>query len=121
MTTPEGKIKNKVNKVLKEFGVYGHMPVKTLYGAKSVDYHCVVGVNGLALAFFIETKKPGEPNVTPLQEQFIKDRRAQQYAITHIINCEADVERLRKWLLQLLHCKIQLIRPSLSSPNIASR
>lgn len=63
--TPEGKIKAKVNAVLKVFGskVWRFMPVQTGYGAPALDY--LLCVNGHFVA--IETKVPGK-KLTPLQE-----------------------------------------------------
>lgn len=63
--TPEGKVKKKVNAVLKMFerATWRFMPVQTGYGAPALDYLCCV--NGVFVA--IETKVKGK-NLTPLQE-----------------------------------------------------
>ena len=57
--TPEGRTKASINRVLNAFGVYYFMPVQSGFGKKGVDYHCAVRYKDVALAFFIEAKKPG--------------------------------------------------------------
>jgi len=63
--TPEGKVKKRVNDVLKVFGprVWRFMPVQTGYGAPALDYLLCVG--GIFVA--VETKVKGK-RMTPLQE-----------------------------------------------------
>jgi len=95
-------VKSWVRAVLDDFKVYYHMPVNTGYGSAGLDFHCVVGYKNLALAFFIETKKYGE-DTTDRQDTFIKDRQAEQNAITFVIDRKAGVEKLRKWLEGLQH------------------
>lgn len=63
-TTPEGKVKNAVKKVLKEEGVYYFMPVQTGYGAASLDFLCCLP-NGRFLA--IETKASDKETITERQ------------------------------------------------------
>ena len=62
--TPEGKVKDQLNKALKPFGLklYKFMPVQTGYGRKTLDY--LLCVNGQFIA--IETKAPGK-KMTQLQ------------------------------------------------------
>jgi hypothetical protein len=67
--TPEGKVKAKVNKILKAHGenIYSYMPVKSRFGAKTIDYlicayGCYIG---------IETKAP-DKNPTALQHEHIR-------------------------------------------------
>jgi hypothetical protein len=68
MSTPEHKIKTKVNKVLAHWeGVYKFMPVQQGFGAPTLDY--LVSVNGHFLG--IETKAPGK-KPTPRQLETIK-------------------------------------------------
>jgi hypothetical protein len=72
--TPEGKVKNKVKKLLdhmrlvEEQGVWQHWPVQAGYGKPCLDCH--VCYNGLYLA--IETKAPGK-KPTARQECTISD------------------------------------------------
>ena len=63
--TPEGKVKAKVNKVLKTLGAdcWRFMPVQTGYGAPALDY--LLCYRGRFIA--IETKAPGG-KLTALQE-----------------------------------------------------
>lgn len=64
-TTPEGKIKKKVNAALRQLGadVYRFMPVQSGFGMQTLDY--LLSVRGRFVA--IETKAPGK-KLTPLQE-----------------------------------------------------
>jgi hypothetical protein len=98
MTTPEGRIKTNIDRVLHAFGVYSFMPVPTGYGKKGVDYHCAVRYGDVALAFFIEAKKPGgEP--TGLQGAFLRNRREQQRAKTFVIDDDnVTLHKLVEWL-----------------------
>ena len=64
MSTPEGKVKNKVNKALAKYGaqVYRFMPVQMGYGAPALDYFlCAIGV-----FIAVETKVKGK-KLTPRQ------------------------------------------------------
>ena len=38
MTTPEGKVKNDIDKVLKRYGAYWFKPVQTGLGTRTLDY-----------------------------------------------------------------------------------
>jgi hypothetical protein len=66
MTTPEGKIKAKVNKLLAWYSpyVYRFMPVQMGMGAPALDYFLCVACDFVA----VETKIPGK-KLTPRQEQ----------------------------------------------------
>jgi hypothetical protein len=54
--TPEGKVKEKVKRLLKRFGIYFHMPVMNGMGAPTLDFVCCAWGQYLA----IETKAPKE-------------------------------------------------------------
>lgn len=54
--TPEGKVKEKVKKLLKSMGIYYHMPVQNGMGSPSLDFICCAWGRYLA----IETKAPKE-------------------------------------------------------------
>jgi hypothetical protein len=53
--TPEGKVKDKVKKMLKAYGAYYHCPVQNGMGEPTLDFICCH--NGRFFA--IETKAPG--------------------------------------------------------------
>lgn len=65
--TPEGKIKDKVRKLLDEFPHYRFMPVPSGYGETTLDF--LICYKGRFLA--IETKAPSK-KVTPRQEMIIR-------------------------------------------------
>ncbi len=54
--TPEGKVKEQVKKLLKEYGAYYHMPVQNGMGSPTLDFICCW--HGKYLG--IETKAPGK-------------------------------------------------------------
>ena len=65
MTTPEKKVKDKVRKVLAEYGVYNFMPATHGYGRSGVP-DIIACINGKFLA--IETKA-GKGTTTALQDR----------------------------------------------------
>lgn len=101
-STPEGKIKNEVKKVLAEFMEQDHMtmypklkpfwPVQNGMGSPSLD--CLVCYRGLLIA--IETKAPGK-RPTPRQETTMAEYRAAG-AIVLVIDGEKGYDELRQAL-----------------------
>jgi Holliday junction resolvase len=72
LRTPEGKVKDKVVKILKQYGVYYFFPVTGGYGASGIpDIICCH--NGRFIA--IECKA-GKNKTTPLQDAHIARIRA---------------------------------------------
>ena len=102
MTTPEGKVKAKVKKLLKEFNAYQFWPVQSGYGNKTLD--CLACVNGKFIG--IETKAPGK-GLTPLQASCAHDiERASGRALR--VGTDVDLEQLRRLLERVSddrHCK----------------
>jgi hypothetical protein len=92
MATPEGKVKAKVNKILAAHGanVYSYMPVKSQFGAKTIDY--LICAYGYYLG--IETKAPGK-HPTPLQWQHIR-RIVSSGGLVFVI--DGDTTALEKFL-----------------------
>lgn len=88
--TPEKKIKEKVKKLLKEKGVYYHMPVQMGYGAPSLDFICCY----YGIYFAIETKAPGK-KLTPRQEDTKKRINA---AGGRVFIIDGDLDELESWL-----------------------
>ena len=70
-STPEGKVKDRVKRILKKHGCYQFWPVQTGYGAPTLD--CLGCHNGFF--FGIETKAPGK-HPTPRQMLTIDDMTA---------------------------------------------
>lgn len=56
MSTPEGKVKDRIKKLLKAYGVYYHMPVMNGMGAPTLDFICCFK----GRFFAIEAKAPGK-------------------------------------------------------------
>jgi len=84
--TPEGKVKEKVKKVLKEFGVYYHMPVTNGMGKPSLDFICCHKGRFLA----IETKT--EKGKLTLRQEATIDEMQKAGAIVLVIRGESDSE-----------------------------
>jgi hypothetical protein len=70
-TTPEGKVKAQVKKVLNHYGCYHEWPVPYGYGKSGLD--CTGLLNGVP--FYIETKAPGQ-HLTARQEATRADIQA---------------------------------------------
>lgn len=88
--TPEGKVKDKVKKLLQEFGAYYFMPVQTGFGAPTIDF--LACHNGRFLG--IETKAPGK-KPTPRQEVTMGRINA---AGGKTLVIDGDTEKLLAWL-----------------------
>ena len=91
--TPEGKVKAKVSKLLKAYGVYYFMPVQTGFGAAGLDYHCVFPGGK---AFFIETKAYGK-NPTYRQDELIVTLRVLGCEV-FIINNDTKLAELERYV-----------------------
>lgn len=84
--TPEGKVKEKVKKVFKEFGAYYHMPVQNGMGKPSLDFICCHKGRFLA----VETK--AEKGQLTLRQQATIDEMQKAGAIVLVIRGESDGE-----------------------------
>ena len=91
MTTPEGKIKRKVNQALKEFGdhVWKFMPVQaSAFGMPALDYLLCVNKRFVA----IETKAPNkEPTKRQLQTI---DAICKAGGVVFIVDDEASLQQM---------------------------
>ena len=106
--TPEGRVKDKVKKLLKEYGIWYYMPVQNGMGVVGIpDLICCW--EGRMLA--IETKAPGKlNNVTPNQQKRLAEiKRAGGHAL--VID---DVDVLKEYLngYCLPKIKIEIQEPS---------
>jgi len=92
MSTPEGKVKDAVKKLLAGYKprLYAHWPIQNGMGDPTLD--CVGAFRGAAFA--VETKAPGK-KPTPRQEQTILKMRAAGVAVFVV---DGNVETLRVWL-----------------------
>lgn len=84
--TPEGKVKEKIKKLLKEFGAYYHMPVQNGMGKPSLDFVCCH--KGRFLAIEAKTEKG---HLTARQQATI-DEMQKAGAIVLVIRGESDGE-----------------------------
>jgi hypothetical protein len=100
LTTPESRIKSRINPVLKRHNVYALMPVQHGLGAAGLDYHCVVRVENLPIAFFVEAKDFLKPT-TLRQDEFMADREKHQSAPSFVVDDEPTLKRLEQWLIRL--------------------
>ena len=71
-TTPEGKVKAAVKRLLNQYGVWYYMPVAGPYARHGIpDFCCIAPGNA---AFFIETKAPGKINNTTANQEAIHEQ-----------------------------------------------
>lgn len=92
MTTPEGKVKARVKKVLAAHGAYWHCPVQNGMGAPSLDF---VGCHR-GRYFAIETKA-GNKQMTPRQETTAEEIRAAK-GLVFLVNDVEGLDILEEWL-----------------------
>lgn len=92
MTTPEGKVKERVKRVLKHHGSYWHMPVQNGMGAPTLDF---IGCHQ-GRFFGIETK-PGNKQPTPRQKLTMEAMEAAG-GKTFLINDATGTGELEFWL-----------------------
>ena len=96
MATPEGKVKTKVKRVLKDFGIHYFMPTQNGFGVVGVsDIICCW--NGWYLA--IETKAPGKKaDTTSNQKAFLRAIQSNG-GLALVID---DADELRRILTDIL-------------------
>ena len=90
--TPEGKVKDKVKKLLKKYGIYYCMPMGTVWGKAGVP-DIIACVYGKFVG--IETKA-GKGACTKLQK-VEQQRICDSWGITFVVN-ENSMEQLEEWL-----------------------
>jgi hypothetical protein len=92
-STPEGKVKKKIKKVLDNIpGLYYDMPVPSGYGKSGLDFYgCYIGE-----FFAIEAKAP-KKGPTALQEETLR-RIEEAGGKTFVISDERGVQLLDAWL-----------------------
>ena len=91
-TTPEGRVKDKIKKVLKELGCWWYMPVPGGYGEQSLDFLCAR--NGRM--FGIEAKAPGK-KATALQKRTMKIMA--NHEIPSRVEDGSTLSELKLWIL----------------------
>ncbi len=96
--TPEGKIKEKVKRLLKEFGIYYHMPVMNGMGAPTLDFDATAW--GFSLV--IETKAPKE---YPTERQLVTmQEQSEAGAFVFVVRDDESLLYLRCYLELLQQC-----------------
>lgn len=91
--TPEGKVKEKVKRLLREHNAHWHCPVQNGMGAPSLDFICC----HVGRYFGIETKA-GNKGPTPRQ-QITMDTIADAGGVSFLVNEVTGMETLAEWLL----------------------
>lgn len=103
--TPEGKVKAKVSRLLKEAkGMYYFMPVQGGFGSSTLDY---LGCH-LGRFFAVETKKPGAKPTERQQQIIASIERAG--GKTFVI--DGDTTELEEWIRATTNDHTQQIRSS---------
>lgn len=93
--TPEGKIKEKVKKLLVEHGAYFFMPVQTGYGKRTLDFLCCIKGRFVA----IETKRPG--GIPTKLQDIIASEISDAGGVTFVIDSDLMLEALDRWLARV--------------------
>lgn len=89
--TPEGKVKEKVKRLIKKYGAYYHMPVQNGMGAPTLDIiGCYYGQY-----FAVETKAPGK-KMTARQHNTAVSMMA---AGAEVFVISGDCSKLENWLI----------------------
>jgi hypothetical protein len=90
--TPEGKVKAKIKKLLKQYPLWDYWPVPSGFGRRTVD------ALGLYCGHFfaIEAKRPGK-DPTALQARELEDIAAKG-GTTFVIDDDEGVQALAEWL-----------------------
>lgn len=92
MSTPEKKVKDKVKKVLEEYGCYYFFPATHGYGRSGVP-----DIIGCYKGFFFAIEcKAGKGTTTALQQREI--RRIEEAGGSAIVINENNIEELQTWL-----------------------
>lgn len=97
--TPEGKVKERVKKFLREHNAYWFCPVQNGMGAPALDF-MQVQVPGVP-AFVIETKAPGK-KLTVRQERTVAQIRAAGGTVFII---DGDTQEMEQWLSIIISTK----------------
>lgn len=97
MATPEGKVKDRVKRILQQHKpqLYAHWPVQTGFGAPTLD--CTGAIFGRAFA--IETKAPGKIP-TPRQISTMLEMKKAGYKLFVIDGGKYPYQPLEVWLAQ---------------------
>jgi hypothetical protein len=89
--TPEGRVKDKIKRVLKDHGCWYYMPVPAGFGVPSLDFLCSTPCGR---AFGIEAKAPGK-KPTPRQQATMREMEAKSVKCFLI---DGDTTELEEWL-----------------------
>lgn len=93
MSTPEGKVKEQVKKLLKEYPtLYKFMPVQNGMGDPALDFLCCYR----GMFFSVETKAPGK-SLTPLQ-LYTVERIVNAGGQVFVVSGPEGLETLKKYL-----------------------
>jgi hypothetical protein len=92
VTTPEGKVKDKVKKALKKYNAYWHCPVQNGMGSPSLDFVGCFNTKYYAIETKAANKRP-----TPRQETTIAEMEAVG-AKVFVINEVTGTTELEDWL-----------------------
>jgi hypothetical protein len=92
--TPEGKIKQKIKKILDNYGsrIYVYMPVPGGYGKSTLDYLGFIDGRGFA----IEAKRPGKEPTT--RQQIIRAEIERSGTPVFLINDDESLQDFECWL-----------------------
>lgn len=90
--TPEGKVKQRVKKLLNDYGAYYHMPVINGMGMPTLDFICCLKGRFFAIETKAEGKKP-----TPRQLLTMADMKASGAAV-FVVSCDAELNEVETYV-----------------------
>lgn len=90
--TPEGKVKERLKKLLKRYNVYWHCPVMNGMGSPTLDFICC----HCGYYFAIETKAPGQKPTK--RQELTMASMAEAGAFVFTVAIDADFDRLEAYL-----------------------
>lgn len=94
--TPEGRVKEQVKRLLKQFDAYWHCPVQNGMGAPSLDFICCI--NG---KYFAVETKAGNKKPTPRQETTIAEIQRRK-GKCFVVNETSGLDLLEQWLKEVV-------------------
>lgn len=99
--TPEGKVKDKIKKLLSRYGVYYFMPVQSGFGPAGLDFHCMTTCgdkDDAPVAFFVEAKAPGKKVIKGSRQEDLIEKLRGYNAAVFVVNDEVTLAELEIWL-----------------------
>lgn len=113
MTTPEGKVKGRLDRMLKSLGVF-YIPTQAGPYGKSGVHDRILCVCGLFVS--VEVKADAKKVPTKLQLLF-GDQAAAAGACVFYVYEDKDIEALRDWIVSIRNTRLQSVGDQVGRPE----